>query len=304
MKILFCTDGSDTSFAAAEKSLSFLKKDNRLDILYVLDKEYPAKILNKSKLAGQKSIIYKNYSRSILEKAAQYLENKGYTVTNMLDLEGNPADKIIQFVKTGNYDLCILGSHGKSGITSWLGSVSRKVIANSSIPVLVVRPKDSVNNVKYKKSKNILVAIDGSDTSYFAIHKMIELLNIKDDDIEIIDVVDSSETIPSKLVLDDEWLDTYMKMQRASANEVLDKAMDIFKQNNIQPKSAFIVEGNPAKEILDYSKENRIDLTVIGSKGHGEIANLLMGSVSRRILDNIGGVVLVVPKKNFEASAT
>ncbi len=37
MKILFCTDGSETSLYAIEKALTLLKKDFEIDILTVIE---------------------------------------------------------------------------------------------------------------------------------------------------------------------------------------------------------------------------------------------------------------------------
>lgn len=57
-------------------------------------------------------------------------------------LEGNPADEILDYANKNNVEMIIMSSHGRSGIKRWLlGSVTKKVLDHSPIPVLIVIPK-------------------------------------------------------------------------------------------------------------------------------------------------------------------
>ena len=53
---------------------------------------------------------------------------------------GSAADVIAEVANKGKFDLVMMGSHGHSSLTSLvMGSVTNKVMANCSTPVLVVR---------------------------------------------------------------------------------------------------------------------------------------------------------------------
>ena len=53
---------------------------------------------------------------------------------------GDPASMIVDVAKGGKFDLIVMGSHGRGALGSLvLGSVTAKVIAQCTIPVLVVR---------------------------------------------------------------------------------------------------------------------------------------------------------------------
>lgn len=53
---------------------------------------------------------------------------------------GHPAEAIIEFAKTHDVDLIVLGTHGRTGVVRMVvGSVAEKVIRNSDCPVLTVR---------------------------------------------------------------------------------------------------------------------------------------------------------------------
>ena len=55
-----------------------------------------------------------------------------------------------------------------------------------------------------------------------------------------------------------------------------------------------VVRGNPVEEILKYSEERSCDLIVMGTHGHGTLADAMMGSTARRVLRRSAKPVLVV----------
>ena len=55
---------------------------------------------------------------------------------------GKPYTEIIEFAKSENVDLIVIGSHGHTGVEHLLfGSTAEKVIRKSTCPVLIVRPQ-------------------------------------------------------------------------------------------------------------------------------------------------------------------
>lgn len=65
----------------------------------------------------------------------------GVKVTQKI-AEGDPAKEILNMSAEMGADLIIMGTHGKKGVDRFLfGSVAEKVVRNSEIPVLTVRPK-------------------------------------------------------------------------------------------------------------------------------------------------------------------
>jgi nucleotide-binding universal stress UspA family protein len=54
-----------------------------------------------------------------------------------------------------------------------------------------------------------------------------------------------------------------------------------------------LVEGHGAQALLDYVAET--DLLVVGTRGHGELAGTLLGSISQHLVARAPCPVVVVP---------
>ncbi len=54
-----------------------------------------------------------------------------------------------------------------------------------------------------------------------------------------------------------------------------------------------LLEGRPASAIVDLAREWKADLIVLGSRGHGTIESMLLGSVSREVVDHAPCPVLI-----------
>jgi len=55
---------------------------------------------------------------------------------------GSPALTIVEAAKTGHYDLIVMGTHGRTGLSRTLiGSVAERVVRHAPCPVLTVRTR-------------------------------------------------------------------------------------------------------------------------------------------------------------------
>jgi nucleotide-binding universal stress UspA family protein len=63
------------------------------------------------------------------------------------------------------------------------------------------------------------------------------------------------------------------------------------------PVTTQLIEGPPAPAILRVAVEDGYDLIVLGSRGHGQLAGLLLGSVSNAVAQQANCPVLIVHGK-------
>ncbi|HKF70044.1 MAG TPA: universal stress protein, partial [Vicinamibacterales bacterium] len=66
-------------------------------------------------------------------------------------------------------------------------------------------------------------------------------------------------------------------------------------------KAVVMTSGSAAYAIVDYARENGIDLIVLGTHGRGVLAHLMMGSVAERVVRIANCPVLTVrcPQHEF-----
>ena len=84
--------------------------------------------------------------------------------------------------------------------------------------------------------------------------------------------------------------------------EVLDQFCEDAKKEaesgSFETDDILVVRGNPVEEIVKQAADNQCDLIVMGTHGHGSLADAMMGSTARRVLRRARQPVLVVRLPN------
>ena len=82
----------------------------------------------------------KRDAQSYLRETVDKLKNKGLKVHSKI-LTGKAADSLVDYINQSTFDLMIMATHGRSGISRWVwGSVAERILHTSSIPILIIRP--------------------------------------------------------------------------------------------------------------------------------------------------------------------
>ena len=85
-------------------------------------------------------LIRENAEREMTEFLSRVTPPPGKTFTHQL-ITGDPVTAIIAEASKPDYDVIVIGTHGRTGMTKLLlGSVTEKLIRLSPIPVLTVPP--------------------------------------------------------------------------------------------------------------------------------------------------------------------
>ena len=71
-------------------------------------------------------------------------------------------------------------------------------------------------------------------------------------------------------------------------------------RQELHAKAATVTSNSPATEIVDYARNNGIDLIVVGTHGRGAIAHIFMGSVAERVVRTAPCPVLTVRHPEHE----
>lgn len=140
--------------------------------------------------------------------------------------------------------------------------------------------------------KKILVATDGSEGSKKAIHTTVKLLEgASDTKVTLITV---AQPVPISLYADLQALNIDpIALSENQAREQLEEDAAPFKDAGISFETVVAV-GDPGTEICREAQEGGYDLVVVGSRGRNQFAEIVLGSVSSRVLHHAGIPVLVV----------
>jgi len=140
----------------------------------------------------------------------------------------------------------------------------------------------------------ILVGVDGSDHSYRALHwAMLEALR-RQLPLTVMSVHPASARPATEIY----WpmpvhtdSDDDLEFARAEVGQLVDKAASHIGQA-VPPVTVSVVRGDPAEELLREATD--ADLLVVGSRGTGGFARLLMGSVSSKVAHHAPCPVAVI----------
>lgn len=78
------------------------------------------------------------------------------------------------------------------------------------------------------------------------------------------------------------------------AQAVLSPVADFLDERSIPFEGAYVVSRDTASEITRYAKEQKIDLIVMGSHGHGALAGIVMGSVTQKVIAEFSVPVMIL----------
>lgn len=136
--------------------------------------------------------------------------------------------------------------------------------------------------------KNILLGVDGSAHALKAAKVAGELTRAMQANLCIVAAYDP---VPAYLG-EPNLLDTIAARQK-HADEVLRAALKEVgpTPNEIETE---MLEGSAAEVIIEVANARQVDLIVVGSRGLGQLAGLLLGSQSQKIIQHAPCPVLVV----------
>jgi len=153
--------------------------------------------------------------------------------------------------------------------------------------------------------KKILYATDLSENASYAFGYAVCLANRHDAKITVLHVVEELSFFAQSMIEDivgAQQLKTMRKEKEekviASIKDRLDDFCEGAKRES--PNCPFVVEktmvktGHPVDQIVRRAEEMEADIIVMGSRGHGMLADVTMGSTSRRVLRRCKKPVLIV----------
>ena len=136
--------------------------------------------------------------------------------------------------------------------------------------------------------ERIVLAVDGSDQAVRAAKVAADLARCMKSELWVVVVYDP---IPS--YLGEPYLQNVIDARLPEAQEVLKKAVDTVGDMPGEIHTE-ILEGNSAEAIIKVAKTRKSDVIVMGSRGLGRLAGMLLGSTSQKVVSHAPCPVLIV----------
>jgi nucleotide-binding universal stress UspA family protein len=179
--------------------------------------------------------------------------------------------------------LLVLGGRARSGLSdTLLGTVQLSVAAHAQCPVVVVPPG---YDYEADSAHPVVVGVDGSDGSIRAAQVAGEAASRRNARLS---VVAAWRTPPVEQwsrfnVVDEQWHREMRAAARAAAAESVATAVDLVTaQYPTVEVDEVVAEGRPSVVLAQES--TGAGLLVVGSRGRGDLASLLLGSVGRNLI--------------------
>jgi nucleotide-binding universal stress UspA family protein len=215
-----------------------------------------------------------------------------------------PAQAIVDIARAEHADLIVMASHQRHGVDRWLhGSVTEEVLENTLTPLLVV-PAQAVP--PDQRTRRILVPLDGSLSGEAAVDFLSGLSSKRPLDVLFLRIVPvgpvvvgwgAGVVVPS---LDAAEMEAEVRVAEA----YLAQRADDLSAAGVRVRRQVIETAEPiARVILESAEREQVDIIAIGTHGKGDMARLVLGSVSEDVLEHSLVPVLLVRPRAAAAAA-
>jgi len=268
-KVLVCLDGSNLSKAVCDYGIDIAKKLNLpLVLLNVIEHSHISKKINLSgniglgskddlldELANEemnesKQLIAKG--KAVLKEMEEYVKSQNLTNYTTLQKHGTLYETLDEL--SNDLKIAIIGLKGES--SSNIGSHIEELIRTLNIPILLV-------NKEFKAIESILMAYDGSDYANKAI-------KIAKQNPIFPKVIRHIVNVNKDIIV---------------SNGLLNEAKQLFANSNIDVETKSL-SGDSVEALLQYQKENKIDIIAMGAYSHNRFRSAIFGSFTTKMLLN------------------
>lgn len=198
-------------------------------------------------------------------------------------VNAHPSKGLLAAATEAGADLLVVGARASWGFFDrLLGSVSQDVAHHATIPVAVVRP-----GPEGAVPGRVVVGVDGSERARTAVAWAAEHARLAGGELEVVHGWRPWIGTPTPFAMTPFDVGSL----REAAAEVLDT--EVAAVGDGVAVHGSLLEGSGASALLEAAR--LAETVVVGARGMGGFAGLLLGSTSHQVLRHAPGTVVVVP---------
>ncbi|MCZ3386442.1 MAG: universal stress protein [Actinomycetia bacterium] len=281
-------DGSEQAFNAATWALEAATlRHTTLDVVHSWAVPLPPIVLGHTPVWPADDRI-RDAARVVLDDAVTRLQTTASDTTiNGVLYPGNPSAALLDAAERAA--LVVVGSSGLDRVAEFiLGSVTQQIVTHAACPVAVVPSYADIE--PGPAAGRVVVGIDGSELSVDATRLAFEEASLRRVGLTLLHAWNAPSYDTAGVVMPDTLL-----LEAAHSDELRAMAETVAGLAATYPDvevNQLLRQGRPAKVLADASRG--ATLVVVGSRGHGGFASMLLGSTSRSLLHHARCPVLVV----------
>ena len=204
-------------------------------------------------------------------------------------VRGKPAQGLLD--RSADAALVVIGNRTRSGLTRLaLGSVSSAVVTHADVPVVLVREDAGQDGTVWLPGP-VVVGVDGSAGSEAAVTFATEASLHRGMSVVAVHILDESVLALTGSAAGDGAAPITLPQQA----RLLDISPALAQARSEYPavEMTEVIEAGRASDVLVAAGDDAV-LTVVGSRGHGGFRGMLLGSVSRLVIEHVKSPVAVV----------
>jgi len=234
------------------------------------------------------------HAQTYLNQVVSRLTTNGVNVQSRV-MVGDAATEILRCARQDAIDLIALATHGRSGLQRWFyGSVAEKVLHTTPTPLLLIRPTEDHATAPTDLTQ-IVVPLDGSPVAERALavaealteRAQVPLVLLRVVEILALGFGDPFGASPAS------YPQLLESLQEAAGGYVTEHATRLRAQGFTVLTETPV--GLPADKIVEYAHAHPGSLVVMATHGRTGVANVMLGSVARRVVQHGNTPTLIVP---------
>jgi nucleotide-binding universal stress UspA family protein len=312
MKVLVGVDGSSNSLATVAFVGQMLSVDRdelilsyvSPDVPFVLAEEVDPAVAVRAKAA---------LSAAVFDEAVARLPAAWQTRAKRVERSGPASALLLAAASEQQVDAIAVGFRGAGLLERFmLGSVSRAIVESAKVPVLVVKSEPVAGAARGEEQAvgatdsefRALVAYDGSQMGERIAAALQKIAWPRDTRGWVMTVVRPMyfADLPPWLTpvtrdadvkaMADAWQKEHEQQTEQAGAELREFQKSL--PAEFQTNPAIVAEGRASEKILATLAEKKIELAIVGSRGRGTVAGLLLGSTSDEVIARAPCSVLII----------
>lgn len=212
--------------------------------------------------------VRKTEAKTYLDAVAVRLQEAELAVESHV-VEGQPAQRIVQFAQDEDVELIVLSSHGLSGLSRWnVSSVTQKVAFQAYKSVMIVRAYEVVpDDVTALSYDRVLVPLDGSQRAEYVLPHAVQLVRSHQARLMLAHAIKKPKVFDPSSLLEKEakMVERIEAHNRIEADTYL---KNLVARLDCEAEPWLLEGGDTASALRDLVDQEDVDLLILNAHGY------------------------------------